>query len=165
MAENSEKFLGVDEFKERVYKNIGTLEALEEDFLEEKLRTEKNGCLAFFLGGVVTRAARSARRELKFEELNAKADALLAQNEIKDLLCAKLDATIALPIDAAYKLTPVLYALALEDEKRVPFDSMLFAVICRKITKKGVENFCAGTETEPDEPKKARGGKPAGDKK
>jgi hypothetical protein len=155
MAEKSEKFLSFDQFKENVYKNIGTLEAIDENFLNENLKAKKMGCFGFLifplLRGFVSKAAREGRRELKIEELNDKADGILAQKEIKDLLCEKLDATVILPIDVAYKLTPVLYGLALEDEEKVPFDSMLFAIICRKITKESVEKFCA------EQPKPKRG--------
>jgi hypothetical protein len=168
MADKGEKFLSMDEFKERVYKNIGTLEALDENFVSEKLKLEKSGCSGFFmipLLGVLSKANKSARRELKIAELNGRADALLAQADIRDLLCAKLDATVVLPIDVAYKLTPVLYGLALEDENKVPFDSMLFAIISRKIVKEGVENFCSQstTKTENENGEETTGKKPSGE--
>ena len=160
MVENSEKFLSFDEFKEKVYKNIGTLEALEDFPAKEALETERPGCFGIiitpFFVKIFSKAGTAARHELDLEKLNAKADLLLAQKEIKDLLCAKLDATIVLPIDAAYKLTPVLYGLALEDEEKVPFDSMLFAVICRKIIKEGVENYCGQAPTAAAEEKKTK---------
>src|SRR5215203_2872223 len=137
MAEKSDKFLSFDQFKEKVYKNIGTLEVLDEDFVKENLKAEKNGCFGIFVmpfvGGLVSKANKLARKEIKVEELNAKAEAILTQKEIKDLLCEKLDATVILPIDTAYKITPVLYGLALEDEEQVPFNSKLFAIISRKI--------------------------------
>jgi hypothetical protein len=146
MREKSEKFLSLDQFKEKVYKNIGTLETLDEGGMKEILDAERRGCFGLFviplIRPVISKARRRARQEFKIEELNRKADAILTDREIKKSLCEKLDATIVLPIDAAYKLTPVLYALALENEEKVPFDSMLFAVICRRIVKQGVEKFC-----------------------
>ncbi len=105
------------------------------------------------------------RRHYKIKEQSKKADEILANKEIKNLLCEKLDATVVLPIDAAYKITPVLYALALEDETKVPFDSMLFAIISRKITTEGVENFCVETfkKAEKEKAGKPKGRKRAGD--
>src|SRR5215204_2044340 len=147
MVENDEKFLSFDKFKEKVYKNIGTLEALDEIHSGKPYESAKPGCLGFFLIPVVRNISRfadlKARREWNMSELEEKADEILAQQKIKDLLCEKLDATVVLPIDAAYKITPVLYGLALEDEEQVPFNSRLFAIISRKVIKQGVENFCA----------------------
>ena len=162
MAEKGEKFLSFDKFKEQVYKNIGTLESLD-DLRPFVWYASNRGCFGFFMGGLGKMANKKTREHLKLEELSAKADEILAQKEIKDLLCEKLDATIILPIDAAYKLTPVLYGLALEDEEKMPFDSMLFAIICRKIVKEGVENFCGQTSTgtEEDKGKKNKAKKPA----
>ena len=165
MAEKSEKFLSLDEFKERVYKHIGMLEAMDEKSVEFALGSANYGCFGFLFGSLSGELIRSAnklyRRRMKINELETKAEELLAQNEIKDLLCEKLDATIVLQIDAAYKLTPVLYGLALEDEEKVPFDSMLFAIICRKIVKEGVENFCDKTSTKTeDKAGKTKGKKP-----
>ena len=163
MAEKSEKFLSLDEFKERVYKHIGMLESMDEKSVEFSLESANYGCFGFLFGSLSGELIRSAnklyRRRMKIKELEAKADEILAQKEIKDLLCEKLDATIALPIDAAYKLTPVLYGLALEDEEKVPFDSMLFAIISRKIVKQGVENFCDKTSTKTEKDKGKTTGK------
>jgi hypothetical protein len=165
MADKGEKFLSFDKFKERVYKNIGTLEHLEEFPNEEFLKAEKNGCLGIFIpplvGGLISKGNKMALKQMKIEELKAKADAILAQKEIKDLLCDKLDATVILPIDAAYKITPVLYGLALENEENVPFDSMLFAIISRKIVKEGVENFCRKTTAQAEKGGKGADKKPA----
>jgi hypothetical protein len=157
MAEKSEKFLSLDEFKEKVYKNIGWLESLDELESGKPWKSAHAGCLSFFLIPFLKDfslyANKKAREHWKVKELSKKADEILAQKEIKDLLCEKLDATVVLPIDAAYKLTPVLYALALEDEEKVPFDSMLFAIISRKITKQGVENFCSKSPTKNEKEK------------
>ena len=157
MVEKSEKFLSLDEFKERVYKHIGLLEAMDEKSVESSLESSNRGCFGFLFGGLPGTVVRSAnklyRRKMKINELEAKADEILARKETKDLLCEKLDATIALPIDAAYKLTPVLYGLALENEEKVPFDSMLFAIISRKIVKQGVENYCDKTSTKTEKDK------------
>jgi hypothetical protein len=169
MVEKSEKFLGLDEFKEKVYKNIGTLEAFDELETGKHFETANKGCSGIFFTPLIMKISLYAKRETnkhyKIKELNKKADEILAQKEIKGLLCGKLDATIVLPIDAAYKLTPVLYGLALEDEEKVPFDSMLFAIICRKITKQGVENYCDKVEPKAEKVKdgKATAKKPSGD--
>lgn len=146
MAEKYEKLLSPDEFKENVYKNVGMLESLEEMAVNKALETENKGCFGVFLmpflGGFVRNATKKARKELKIKELSFKADEILSQKEVQDLLCEKLDATVNLPIDVAYKITPVLYKLALENDENVPFDSMLFAIISRKITTQGVHNYC-----------------------
>ena len=169
MAEKSEKFLGLDEFKERVYQHIGMLESMDEEAVKISAASVNYGCLGFFFGGLTGEVFRSAnklyRRKMKIDKLEIKAAEILAQKEIKDLLCEKLDATVVLSIDAAYKLTPVLYGLALEDEEKVPFDTMLFAIISRKITKQGVENFCdkVKTKAEKDKAGKAPPKKPSGD--
>lgn len=148
MAEKkNEKLLSPEEFKERVYKNIGTLEGLDEAQIDESLEAKNKGCFGIFMmplaGVIVKKVTDHARKDLKIQELNDKAEELLARKEMKGLLCKHLDATVNLPIDAAYKLTPVLYKLALENDKNVPFDSMLFAIICRNIIKQGVNNYCA----------------------
>ncbi|HVE56911.1 MAG TPA: hypothetical protein VNB22_08780 [Pyrinomonadaceae bacterium] len=146
MAEKNEKLLTPDEFKEKVYKNVGLLESLDEAVLKQSLEVGNQGCFGIFvmpfMHGIVRKATKLARKDLKIQELNEKAEELLARKEMKGLLCKQLDATVNLPIDAAYKLTPVLYKLALENDKNVPFDSMLFAIICRNITKRGVHNYC-----------------------
>jgi len=166
MTEKSEKFLSLDEFKERVYKHIGMLESIEDEAFKLAEKSVNFGCFGFLFGGFAHSMLRSAnkmyRRQMKIDEPSKKADEILAQKEIKDLLCEKLDATVVLPIDAAYKLTPVLYGLALENEEKVPFDSMLFAIICRKITKQGVESFCGGTSTKAE---KDKSGKATGKKR
>lgn len=146
MAEKNEKLLSPDEFKNEVYRNVGTLESLDEITVDKRLEAKNEGCFGIFImpvmGGFVRNVTKKARKELKIEELNARAEEILARKEIKKLLCEKLDATVNLPIDAAYKITPVLYKLALENDENVPFDSMLFAIICRNITKQGVHNYC-----------------------
>jgi len=147
MAEKNEKSLSPEEFKERVYKNIGTLEGLDEAEIDKSLEAKNKGCFGIFImpfaGGIVRKVTNRARKDLKIHELNDKAEELLSRKEMKGLLCKHLDASVNLPIDAAYKLTPVLYKLARENDKNVPFDSMLFAIICRNITKQGVHNYCA----------------------
>lgn len=146
MSKNEEKFLSVDKFREKVYKNVGTLDTFDELDSGEGFKKAKPGCLAFFMipftKSLSSYSNRKAREYYKVAELEKKADEILADEEIKKLLCEKLDATINLPIDAAYKITPVLYGLALEDEEKVPFNTMLFAIISRKIVKQGVENYC-----------------------
>lgn len=161
MAEKGEKFLGLDEFKERVYKNIGFLESLDEVESGESFETAAKGCFGIFVFPIFLYGNKTMRRHYKVKELNKKADDIIADKEIKDLLCEKLDATVVLPIDAAYKLTPVLYGLALEDEEKVPFDSMLFAIICRNITKQGVENYCDKSSTKTGKSGKTTGKKRA----
>lgn len=166
MAEKSEKFLSLDEFKEKVYKNIGFLESLDEVEIGKSSKPVNKGCFGIFILPIFLYGNKTMRRHYKIKEQSKKADEILAYKEIKNLLCEKLDATVVLPIDAAYKITPVLYALALEDETKVPFDSMLFAIISRKITKEGVENFCVETFTKAEKEKagKPKGRKRAGDK-
>lgn len=165
MTEKSEKFLSLDEFKERVYKNIGFLESLDEMECGKPFESAHKGCLSFFIIPILTDlsffANKKAREHYKIKDLSKKADEILADQKIKGLLCEKLDATVVLPIDAAYKLTPVLYGLALEDEEKVPFDSMLFAIICRNIAKLGVENYCGKTSPNAE---KEKGGKTTGKK-
>jgi hypothetical protein len=169
MIKNDEKYLSLDKFKEKVYKNIGKLESLDDIDSGKAFEVENKGCLNIFFLPIGKNlsfyANKKAREQWKVAELSEKADDILAQKEIKDLLCEKLDATIVLPIDAAYKITPVLYGLALEDEQKVPFNSMLFAIISRKIVKDGVENFCAEvkTKTEKNKGGKATTKKPPGD--
>lgn len=140
------KAQNLDKFKYEVYNKIGTLERLElDDFKDENLN-RMGGCFGLIFKPIIKFSINSAnesiRERINFDELTVKADELLAEKEIKDLLCANLDAKVKLPIDAAYKLTPVLYELAAKDEKRIPLDATLFAIICRKITKKGTENYC-----------------------
>jgi len=146
MAEKNEKLLSPEEFKERVYKNVGLLESLDETAMRQGLEAGNKGCfgifIAPFMDGIAKKATKLARKEMKLDDLSIKAEELLSRKEMKGLLCKHLDATVNLPIDAAYKLTPVLYKLALENDKNVPFDTMLFAIICRNITKQGVHNYC-----------------------
>ncbi len=153
MTERSEKFLSFDKFKERVYKHIGFLESLDEVEIGKSSKAVNKGCFGIFILPIFLYGNKTMRRHYKIKEQSKKADAILAQKEVKDLLCEKLDATVILPIDAAYKITPVLYALALEDETKIPFDSMLFAIISRKIVKEGVENFCVETSTKAEKEK------------
>jgi len=144
MAKKDEKDLSFEDFKERVYSAVGYLDALDENFVDKTFKQEK-GCLGLFLmpfGAFVSREGKKARKELKIQELTAKADALLAERETRDLLCANLDATVTKPIEAAYKLTPVLYELAKKGEEKVPLNSYFFAIVCRKIAAQGVENYC-----------------------
>lgn len=147
MSKNDEKFLSVDKFKEQVYKNVGTLDSIDEMESDKALNSAKPGCFGLLMEPLgrnfLSYSNRKMREHFKVAELEKKADEILADKEIKNLLCEKLDATINLPIDAAYKITPVLYGVALEDEEKVPFNTMLFAIISRKIVKQGVENFCA----------------------
>ena len=147
MGKKDEKTMSLEEFKKEVYKRIGTLEGLDETSESKEFKAGNPGCMGFLAGYVVRFAGRKAREYMKYEELSAKADVFLAQPENKDLICANLDATVRLPVDAAYKLTPVLYDLAKKDEEKLPLDSNLFAIICRKITAAGVENYC-GTENK-----------------
>ncbi len=169
MVEKNEKLLSPDEFKDKVYKNVGFLESLEETAVNKALETENKGCFGVFLmpllGGFVRNATKRARKELKIKELSFKADEILSQKEVQNLLCEKLDPTNSLPIDVAYKITPVLYKMALENDENVPFDSMLFAIISRKIVKEGVENFCTKVKTKPEKDKagKTADKKPSGD--
>jgi len=146
MSKNEEKFLSVDKFREKVYKNVGTLDSIDEIESGEAWKSAKPGCLGMlivpFSKNLSAYSNRKMREHFKVAELEKKADEILADEEIKKLLCEKLDATINLPIDAAYKITPILYGLALEDEEKVPFNTMLFAIISRKIVKQGVENYC-----------------------
>lgn len=146
MSKNEEKFLSVDKFREKVYKNVGTLDSMDEMESGEAMKSAKPGCFGLFMEPLGKKfllySNRKMREHLKIAELEKKADEILADEEIKKLLCEKLDATINLPIDAAYKITPVLYGLALEDEEKVPFNTMLFAIISKKIIKQGVENYC-----------------------
>ncbi len=157
MTEKNEKLLSPDEFKENVYKNVGLLESLDEAVVNQRLKADNKGCFGILVmplvGGIVRKATKSARKDLKIRELNIKAEEILARQEIKDLLCKNLDATVNLPIDTAYKITPVLYKLALENDENVPFDSMLFAIISRKIVKEGVEDFCTKVKTKPEKDK------------
>jgi len=156
MAEHTEKMLNLDEFKERVYKNIGWLEIFEDMKSGKRFDPGNKGCLGVFILPIISFSNRKWREKERINDLDKKADAILADPEIKKLLCEKLDATVALPIDAAYKITPVLYAIALEDEEKVPFDSMLFAIVSRKIVKQGVENFCGQAPTEEEKDGKAK---------
>jgi hypothetical protein len=146
MSKNEEKFLSVDKFREKVYQNVGTLDNIDEIESGEAWKSAKPGCLGLlvipFSKNLSSYSNRKMREHFKIAELEKIADEILADEEIKKLLCEKLDATINLPIDAAYKITPVLYGLALEDEEKVPFSTMLFAIISRKIVKQGVENYC-----------------------
>lgn len=146
MAKKNEKLLSPDEFKENVYKNVGLLESLDETAMRQSLEAGNKGCfgifVAPFMDGIAKKATKLARKEMKINDLSIKAEEILARPKIKDLLCENLDAAVNLPIDAAYKITPVLYKLALEDDEKMPFDSMLFAIICRNITKQGVHNYC-----------------------
>jgi hypothetical protein len=146
MVEKSDKFLSVDKFKEKVYKNIGMLDSLEEVDSGRVFESDRKGCLGFllvpFFSNISVYANKKAREQWKYKDLEKKADEILADAEIKKLLCEELDATIVLSIDAAYKITPVLYGIALEDEEKVPFDAMLFAIFSRRIVKQGVENYC-----------------------
>jgi hypothetical protein len=146
MAEKDEKKRSFDKFKERVYRNIGLIESLDESLNDKSPKSSNIGCLALlidpFLGNIMSFANKKAREQMKFQELSLKADKILDRKEIQDLICANLDATVNLPVDAAYKITPVLYDLAMKDEKEIPVDSMLFAIICHKITKKGVHKLC-----------------------
>ena len=146
MSKNDEKFLNVDQFREQVYRNVGLLESF---YIKssEVYKSQNSGCLGMIIAPLnknfLSFSNRKLREHYKMSELEKKADEILADKEIKNLLCEKLDATISLPIDAAYKITPVLYGVALEDEEKVPFNTMLFAILSRKILNKGVENYCA----------------------
>ncbi len=146
MAEKNEKLLSPEAFMENVYKNVGLLESMDETAMRRSLEIGNKGCfgifVAPFMDGIAKKATKLARKEMKLDDLSIKAEELLSRKEMKGLLCKHLDASVNLPIDAAYKLTPVLYKLALENDKNVPFDSMLFAIICRKITNQGVHNYC-----------------------
>jgi hypothetical protein len=142
-----EKELSLDEFKEAVYKAIGLLESMDETHISNSLHKENKGCFGIFilpfLGGFVMKTVREARNKFKIKELGEKADEIMARPKIKDLICSKVGATTVLPIDAAYRITPSLHKLALKEENDIPVNSLLFAIICRKITQQGVANYCA----------------------
>ncbi len=146
MAEPREKLLSFDEFKEKVYRNIWLLESFQSKAFDDVQNSPRDGCLeSIFMslvGKIISTSTYYQEKHMRVAELTANAENILAQKETKELLCAKLDASVKLPIDAAYKLTPVLYKLALENEENVPMNSTLFAIICRKLTTAGVDKYC-----------------------
>ena len=131
------KAQNLEKFKNEVYKRIGSFESLESDLMQDESLQKMGGCFGLIFKPIIKFSIKSANKSIrertKFDELSIKADELLAQKEIKVLIFANLDSKVQLPIDAAYKLTPVLYELALKDEKKVPLDAALFAIICRKV--------------------------------
>ena len=111
----------LDTFKEEVYKAIGMLESFDDGNTENLIRTTNGGCLGFFFnnlfGKFAVYANKVARKKMKIDELTEQAEELLAKKEFMELICENLDAKVVLLIDAAYKLTPVLYNLTQKDEK------------------------------------------------
>jgi len=88
----------------------------------------------------LSHAYRKARETKKVDELSKQAYDLLARSDIKARLCENLDASLRLPIDIANVISPILYEIA--EEENLPFDTMLFALIAKKISDRGVNNNC-----------------------
>lgn len=140
--------LSFDELKDKVYDDIKFLAFLEKEFADE-LKPESNheGCLKILFTGLskITKIAfpyalRKARETRKIEELSNQASELLARSHIKEMLCKYLDASVTLPIDVANVISPLLYEIAEKEE--FPFDTMLWALISKKIADRGVSDFC-----------------------
>ncbi|MGH9947925.1 MAG: hypothetical protein ACRD6X_12095 [Pyrinomonadaceae bacterium] len=135
-----------EEFKDDVYRDIRWLEFLDKDFrLKNKNRSSNSGCLGAFvpalIGGMYQFSRGKIRDHKQIVKLTETAIEFLARPEIKKAVCAVLDKSIRLPIDVANAVVPVLYDMP-DDKRRIPRDSMLFAIISRRIADKGVENYC-----------------------
>jgi hypothetical protein len=57
------------------------------------------------------------------------------------MLCKHLDESVKLPIDVANIISPVLYEIA--ESEDLPFDTMLWALILKKIADRGVKDYCS----------------------
>lgn len=141
----SQSGFSFDEFKDKVYDDIRTLEFLERDLAAEFGETFRGqGCLRLlfvrFLRILTPYTHRIQREKENIRELSEQADELLNRSDVKNRLCEHLDDSIKLPIDVANVISPVLYEVAVENS--LPFRSMLFALISKKIADRGVENYC-----------------------
>lgn len=143
-----EKDLKFDDFKEAVYTKIGLLESLDENNVKERMKITKKGCFGIFILPIfnpfLLKMTKKASAELKIKELSVQADEIISRPNVKKSLCAKLKDNDVLPIEVAYKITPVLYKMAQKDE--IPTDSILFAIIARKIAEQGAAFYCVRDE-------------------
>lgn len=141
--------LSFDEFKDKVYDDIKFLVFLEKEFdVELKPESHREGCLKILFTGLskITNtifpcALRKARETRKIDELSNQASELLARSHIKEMLCKHLDESVTLPIDVANVIAPLLYENAEKEE--FPFDTMLWALISKKIADRGVNDYCS----------------------
>lgn len=142
---NDEKRQNFDEFKDKVYGDIRLLEALEIDIVDElEANSIGEGCFKILMMGVsksfLPYLNRKMREAKKINELSNQAYELIARSDIKEKLCEHLDESIKLPIDVANIISPVLYEIA--EEGDLPFDTMLWALISKKIADRGVKEYC-----------------------
>lgn len=140
-----EKRQSFDEFKDKVYEDIKFLEFLEKDIAGElKPNSIREGCFKMLFVGFLERfhlySLRKLRETKKIDELSNQAYDLLAREDIKKRLCDKLSESVRLPIDAANSISPILYEIAKEGD--LPFDTMLWALISRKIIDRGANDYC-----------------------
>lgn len=142
-----ENEMSLDELKEEVYRKIGFLETFDDDHFNKALQETNKGCFGMFLpffNGFLKKQFRETRKRLNVDELMVKAGEILASPVVKKSLCAKLKDNDVLPIEVAYKITPVLYKMAKKDE--IPVNSLLFALIARKIAEQGAAFYCLADE-------------------
>ncbi len=135
-----------DEFKDKVYDDIKFLEYLDKDIADElKPSSNREGCYSILFSWLLSKyflphAYRKARETRKVDELSSLAFDLLARSHVKVMLCEHLDESVKLPIDVANVISPVLYKIA--ESEDFPFDTMLWALISKKIADRGIKNYC-----------------------
>ena len=134
-----------NEFKDKVYRDIRWLEVFGREYPPE-FRTEKRpiGCLGAILSGMAEGVFRQFTQEDRdyrnVDKLDSQAEELLSREDLRARLCKVLDDSMNLPIDVANAVFPVLYKMSGDEIAR---DSMLFALISKKIADRSVTVYCS----------------------
>ena len=134
-----------DEFKGKVHRDIRWLEVFGRESPPE-FRKEKRsiGCLGAILSGMAEGVFRQFTQEDRdyrnVDKLDSQAEELLSREDLRARLCKVLDDSMNLPIDVANAVFPVLYKMSGDEIAR---DSMLFALISKKIADRSVTVYCS----------------------
>lgn len=135
----------MDNFKQQVYDEIGTLEMFDRESKYEVMPDSK-GCLgAIFsigLGRLAKYSIQKGRDLRKIDAVEQEAKRIVGESKVKDLLCGLLTPEHRLPIDIASVIVPALYEFADSRIYPVRRDVFLFAAICRELSKRS-EDYCA----------------------
>lgn len=134
-----------EEYKNSVYKCVGMVESMENDF-DDIDKTQPSGCLNIlfmnFASKMVKLGKKQARKKYREEKYVKNADIALSNEIIKNAICADLKGTEKLPIDIANVVTQSLYNLPADVKGNFDLNAMVVAYMCYKLSKIGVENYC-----------------------
>lgn len=134
-----------EEYKNNVYKNVKTVESIENDtnIFDKK---KNSGCLfPFFVkfnSKMIKLGNEQLRKKYRKEKYFKNADIALSNKTIKSAICADLKGNEKLPIDIANVVTQSLYNLPTDVKASFDLNAMVVAYLCYKLSKMGVKNYC-----------------------